>query len=45
MLFGLLHGQNAQKWAQNGLQMGLFHAFVHPKWSGMRLKNAFWTHF
>ena len=28
-LFGLLRGQN-------GLKMGSFHPFVHPKWSRMR---------
>ena len=34
--FGLLRGQNAPKWTQNGLKMGSFHPFVHPKWSRMR---------
>ena len=32
---GLLRGQNAPKWAQNGLKMGSFHPFVHHKWSRM----------
>ena len=31
------------KLGQSGLQMGLFHLFVHPKWS--RVKFAFLTHF
>ena len=31
---------------QNGLKMGSFHPFVHPKWSRMRFGNkAFLTHF
>ena len=32
-LFGLLRGPEMP---QNGLQMGSFHPFVHPKWSRMR---------
>ena len=34
--FALVWGQNAPKWAQNGLKMGSFHPFVHPTWSRMR---------
>ena len=34
---------------QNGLKMGSFHPFVHPKWSRMRLGKCvfdpFLTHF
>ena len=31
--------------ACNGIKMGSFHVFTHPKWSRIIFgKNAFWTH-